>query len=402
MTPRLFTQFAAAAVLTNTIAAALGQEVRPAPRADRPVPVAVRFENDGAVLRGRVFMPGGETEVPAVVILGGGERGPQTEMKRRLAEHFAEAGVGALIYDSPGTGGSTGNALLQTRDARADEAVAAVRFLAGRERIDADRVGVMGISEGALITMLAAAHDDSIAFAIPVSGGFGVSSREITRYRIETMCLARGVEPAELQKALLLKEILFAMLGDPDGFEWRLMRSKAAQWPDEPWDELIELAATMRARTHDELAPNLDSLRRDLAVFRERPWFGPVVVNPDRFDRFIGMPPEQFQMILERGPLAAGDYEYEKTLQNLEACSTVACPVLAVWGEYDEYLPPHRGAAFLDRCLGRGDNDDVTFVIMPEASHILTKPGPGQRFADGYPEVLSGWVVERFGTPADR
>ena len=76
---------------------------------------------------------------------------------------------------------------------------------------------------------------------------------------------------------------------------------------------------------------------------------------------------------------------------------TLRGAVLAVWGEYDEYLPPHRGAAFLERCLDRGDNNDVTLVIVPRASHILTEPGSSDRFVDGYPEMLSTWVAERFG-----
>ena len=106
-----------------------------------PDPIEVEFENDSAVLRGRVFIPDGKTDVPGVVILGGSERGPQTSMKRRLARRFADAGIAALIYDSPGTGSSTGNAMLQTRDGRADEALAALRCLSEQESVRADQVG---------------------------------------------------------------------------------------------------------------------------------------------------------------------------------------------------------------------------------------------------------------------
>ena len=164
----------------------------------------VEFKDGPAILKGTTFIPDGESGVPGVVILGGSERGPRTRLKERLAEHFAGAGVAALIYDSAGTGQSTGNALLQTRDARAKEAIAAVHCLRSETRPRPDQVGIMGISEGALVTMLAAARDQSVAFAIPVSGGFGVSMMELARYRIEVKGLARRLKPEEIQKALLL------------------------------------------------------------------------------------------------------------------------------------------------------------------------------------------------------
>jgi len=401
MALRLTARLAGMTALCLVLATASGQTAPSIAPGDRPAPVPVRLETDAAVLSGRVFAPAGDAEVPGVVILGGSERGPQTTMKQQLAEHFADAGIAALIYDSPGTGGSTGNALLQTRADRADEAIAGVKFLAGRDGVLSNRVGVMGISEGALVTMLAAARDDSIAFAIPVSGSFGVSTPEVTRYRIETMCLARAVEPEEIQKALLLEEILFALFGNPEGFEWRLIEAKTAGWADEPWDKLIELARTMRyADTPDERSAALESLRSSLVVFRDRPWFAAVVVDPERFDAFMAMDAGKFYMFLRHSPL--GDDDFGKVGQEFEACRSVACPVLAIWGEQDDYLPPHRSAAFLRRCFDNGGNDDVTLVIVPLASHILTEPGSVDRFAAGYPEMLSTWILERFATPADR
>ncbi len=67
--------------------------------------------------------------------------------------------ITALIYDPAGSGQSTGNAPLQTRIARAEEAIAAVQCLRNETRMRPDQVGISGISEGALVTMLAAARD---------------------------------------------------------------------------------------------------------------------------------------------------------------------------------------------------------------------------------------------------
>ena len=353
------------------------------------------FKDGPAILKGTIFLPDGESHVPGVVILGGSERGPRTRLKERLAEHFAGAGVAALIYDSAGTGQSTGNALLQTRDARAVEAIAAVRCLRSETRTRPDQVGILGISEGALVTMLAAARDRSVAFAIPISGGFGVSMTELARYRIEVKSLLRGLKPDEIHKALLLEEILFALMAGPGFVEWRLIDMKAAQWPNENWAELVDIVKTMRRATSPaQRQAKWDALRRTVKAFRSEPWFDLVVVDVDRFDRFMSMSAKRFYMFVEDGPLANGDFD--KVRQELDQYPKVRCPVLAVWGQNDEFLPPRRSAAFLKSCLGRAGHKDATFRILPDAGHILTRSASESRFADGFPDLLTEWLSQRF------
>jgi len=362
----------------------------------------VEFKDGPAILKGTVFLPEGDSAAPGVVILGGSERGPRTRLKECLAEHFAGAGVAALIYDSAGSGQSTGNAHLQTRDARAKEAIAAVNCLQSETWTRPDQVGILGISEGALVTMLAAARDDSVAFAIPVSGGFGVSMMELARYRIEVKGLGRRLKPEETQKALLLEEILFALMAGPDLFEWRLIDLKAAQWSNENWGELAGIVKAVRqASSPTERQERWDALRMTMKTFRPEPWFDLVVVDVDRFDRFMSMSAEHFYAFLENGPLANGDFD--KVRQELEQYPKVLCPVLAVWGENDEFLPPNRSAAFLKSCLSRAGHKDATFRIVPSASHILTRGADDGRFADGFPDLLTEWLSERFAPipPAD-
>jgi pimeloyl-ACP methyl ester carboxylesterase len=103
---------------------------------------------------------------------------------------------------------------------------------------------------------------------------------------------------------------------------------------------------------------------------------------------------EPFYLFLERGPLASGDLD--KVRQELEQCPKVRCPVLAVWGENDEFLPPHRSAVFLKGCLRRAGHADATFRIMPGATHILTRGEGDDKFVDGFLGMLSDWLRKRF------
>jgi imidazolonepropionase-like amidohydrolase/pimeloyl-ACP methyl ester carboxylesterase len=391
---------AAAAQLPATSQASPGNTITDGARWTK---AAADFRDGPAILKGTIFIPDGESAVPGVVILGGSERGPRTRMKERLAEHFASTGVAALIYDSAGTGQSTGNALLQTRAARAEEAIAAVHCLRSAARTHPDHVGILGISEGALVTMLAAARDQSVAFALPVSGGFGVPMMELARYRIEVKGMLRGLKPQEIQKALLLEEILFALMAGPNSFEWRLIDMKAGQWSNEAWRELADIVKVVHQATSPvERQEKWDALRRTMKSFRSEPWFDLVVVDVDRFDRFMSMSTEHIYTFLEKGPLANGDFD--KVRQELNQYPKVSCPVLAVWGENDEFLPPHRCAGFLKSCLKRAGHKDATFHIVPDASHILTTGGDDGRFAGAFPDLLTEWLSQRFvlATPADK
>jgi pimeloyl-ACP methyl ester carboxylesterase len=269
--------------------------------------------------------------------------------------------------------------MLQTRADRAVEALAAARCLASQDRVRPNAVGILGISEGAMVTLFAAARDESIAFAIPVSGAFGVPMLEQARYRIEVMGLARGMNQDDLQKALLLEELLFALLVGPDRFEWRLIEMKAAQWPDEPWLAVIDGARNMKAAaTIEQRQEYWSQLTEALRFWRSEPWFKLVVVDVDRFDRLTALSAAQFSILLDHGPLAAGDFA--KVSHELRAYPNVRCSVLAIWGSKDEYLPPNRSSSFLRMCLCDAGNTDATYRIVPDASHILTVPGSDEQF----------------------
>ena len=226
---------------------------------------------------------------------------------------------------------------------------------------------------------------------------------ELARYRIEVKSLIRGLKPDEVQKALLLEEILFALMAGPDFFERRLIDMKAAQWSNESWRELVDIVKAMRRATSlTERREKWDALRRTIKTFRSEPWFDLVVVDVDRFDRFMSLSAEHFYTFLEKGPLANGDLD--KVRQELDQCPKVRCPVLAVWGENDEFLPPHVSATFLKSCLSRTGHKDATFRIVRNASHILTSTGGDGRFADGFPALLTEWLSQRFAPamPTDR
>jgi uncharacterized protein len=128
--------------------------------------------NGGVTLHGTVVAPAAAEEVrrPAIVMLSGA--GPVTrEELQAEAEAYARHGIVSLIYDKRTTGYSM---LHRDYSVLADDALAGVQVLRGRDEVDPARVGIWGLSEGAWVAPLAASRSADVAFVITV-GAIGVS-----------------------------------------------------------------------------------------------------------------------------------------------------------------------------------------------------------------------------------
>ena len=349
----------------------------------------VEFRNGTTVLRGTIIQPAASGPGPGVVILGGSERGARNAYKRRIASDFAASGISALVYDSPGTGASTGNAVLQTKDDRVVEALAAVRFLRGRPGIEPHTVGLWGISEGSGIALLAAGKDPEVAFVVSVSPALGVAPVEISRFRIEMTGYENRFSQEDIGRALVLEEILYELFSGAGLAEWRLIGMKVRNWQEEPWAELIEaVKGARRAALPEERKKTKDALIKCLDFWKEKGWFRLAVPDVGRFERLAALEAEAFLAFLDNNPWARGDW-----LDHLRASaelSGVRSPVLAIWGENDLFLPPHRSAAVLRRLL-QGTKIDLTIEILPGIGHTMAYSGQTD-ISPKYTEIVKDWL----------
>jgi dienelactone hydrolase len=125
----------------------------------------VRIPVRDTVLDGTVFVPREPGRYPAVVFVHGAGRGSRSTLVDQ-AESLARAGIVALIYEKRTVGYSFAN---RDFDLLANDALAAVRLLRERPRVDPSRVGLWGVSEGGWVVPLAAARSSDVAFVILVS-----------------------------------------------------------------------------------------------------------------------------------------------------------------------------------------------------------------------------------------
>ena len=359
-----------------------------------PTTEEVTFINKEDILAGTLYLPQ-EKPYPAVVLLTGSNRGPRGPLLRRIAEHFAQHGIGVLHYDSAGTGRSTGNAALQSREDRAEEAISAVRFLRTQQRFDPNHVGLWGASEGASIALLAAAtYGQEVSFVIAVSGGVqtGGSIFEQTYHSAEKFAHAHNLTLDEMLKIITLEQISYVFFHGLDILDWNLIETRTTRWPDEPWGEYITIA---RMRTYpqglntEEKQQVLESFRYVMRTFMEANWSKLEPWQERNVNQVLNLDAEQFFTFLEMRPV---DQDWDWDLRR--KAEKVTCPVLSIFGEDDDAVPANLVATRLRQYLSNANNQDFEVKIIPGAGHYLTRSGSGWtgEFVTGYLDTMTSWI----------
>jgi pimeloyl-ACP methyl ester carboxylesterase len=172
-------------------------------------------DSDNTVtLAGTLTMPKGDGPFPAVVLVTGS--GPQDRDESLMghkpflviADYLTRHGIAVLRYDDRGFGASTGNFVTATTEDFASDAAAGIAFLAGHEKIDAARIGLVGHSEGGLIGAMLAAADERLAHVVLLSGP-GIPGDEVIRTQSAALTEAAG-QPRNSDDVKLIDEVMEA------------------------------------------------------------------------------------------------------------------------------------------------------------------------------------------------
>jgi alpha/beta superfamily hydrolase len=170
---------------TLQIALPGGTTIEAGPAAEYPFDVEeVRVPSGGTTLGGVLLLPRvrklvGTTgqrlsevtiRLPAVTVLhGSGESDRDNVWAYTFAWAMARTGFVTLFLDKRGSGASGGDWRTTGLDGLADDAVAGIDRLRAHPRVDAARVGVVGLSQGGLVAALATRARADLAFAISIS-----------------------------------------------------------------------------------------------------------------------------------------------------------------------------------------------------------------------------------------
>ncbi|WP_039825961.1 alpha/beta hydrolase family protein [Nocardia testacea] len=169
----------------------------------------VSYPSGGITVAGTLTRPAATTgPLPAVVLIGGS--GPQDRNEEiaghrpflLLADTLTRAGYAVLRTDDRGVGGTGGNLNQANYPDLAGDIEAGLRFLRARPEIDADRIGLLGHSEGGYLAPLVAARpENGIAFTILMAAP-AVPGTEIILAQGRRTFLEAGATPDRLDAHL--------------------------------------------------------------------------------------------------------------------------------------------------------------------------------------------------------
>jgi uncharacterized protein len=275
----------------------------------------VTFEHQGTRLTGVFRRPAGDRPHGAVAFVDGS--GPaERDGWDDEAEALAAAGFASLAWDKPGCGGSGGDWRDQSLHDRAAEALAAVACLAAQEGVDPRRIALLGASQGGWVGPLAASRSDEVAAVVSLSGP-GVSPYAQEAYRVEHMLRDAGAE-----------------------------------------DQVADALAFFHQRA-DRLrrGDDLEQVLADQLIHRDAPWY-PVLGDDG---------------VVEHLAFMARIYDYDP----VPALERVTCPLLAIWGQRDIYVPVAASVERFAAALGRAGNGSFRLEVVPDADHGLRLPATG-------------------------
>jgi pimeloyl-ACP methyl ester carboxylesterase len=204
----------------------------------------VSIPANGFALAGTLSQPSGsppagmDGRFPAIVLVSGSGPADRDEtvagipIFAQLANALADGGYYVLRYDKRGVGQSGGRAESATLQDYGEDVLAAVKFLQDRKDVDKKHIVLVGHSEGAWTSLIAADRDDDIAAVALVAGPSGTGGNlvlEQQQYLLSKSNLSAADQRAKIE---LQRRIQAAVLGAGD---WTGIPIPLKVQADTPW-----------------------------------------------------------------------------------------------------------------------------------------------------------------------
>lgn len=321
----------------------------------------VEIPNGSIHLSGTLTLPSGGGPHPCIVLLTGhGMEARDAEalgfrFLESMAQRLARRGLAVLRCDKRGTGKSTGNFREATLEDFAEDALATVRFLKLRKKIDGKRVGLCGHSEGGWTAALAASRSEDLDFLILLAT-FGIPVEGADRIQLEAMAKARGSTAEEIERIRLLQERVYAA-------------ARAG-----------EVTGDLESEIHEQVKVQFDKVPEN-----QRP---PICAFVQKeIDRILS---PNFRYLLEYSPP--------------EVLKQIRCPTLAVFGESDSAVPAEVNQIAMREAFRAGGKASLTLRVIPEANHVFMTADIGtpeeipylkKEFAPGFLDAVAEWVLDK-------
>ena len=316
----------------------------------------------GVRLAGTLTIPKNESK-PGVAILISGS-GPQDRdeslMNHKpfwvIADHLSRNGIAVLRFDDRGVGKSTGDFSKATTLDFVSDVEAVVKFLKEDTRLDSQKIGLVGHSEGGIIAPLVAEKDSDVRFIVMLAGP-GVNGKEISVDQADAILRASGVSGENRDRQRKIQAILLRLAEQKPALSEEDYKSQA----------LAEIEPLL---TDNEKSKNAGKEMVDVAVAQVlTPWFN-------------------FFLTHEPAPV----------LEKL------TCSVLALNGEKDLQVTPELNIPAIQKALEKAPTKDFEVIELDGLNHLFQKCRTGlvteygeltETFNSAALDKMSAWIKER-------
>ncbi len=162
-------------------------------------PTELSYLSHGDTLVATLLLPAGKGPFPgAVIVHGSGSSDRRNPWTQAYVEALVQRGIAVLYPDKRGSGNSQGDWHAATFELLADDALAGFEQLLGVPKVDPERAGLIGFSQGGDIVPLTATRSTRVRFAIDVSGSV-VPLLEQIGDEIRQAGLQEGLHEEQLQ-----------------------------------------------------------------------------------------------------------------------------------------------------------------------------------------------------------
>jgi pimeloyl-ACP methyl ester carboxylesterase len=322
-----------------------GERVAPPKRPQEPQPPfpysaeEVSYENKeaGIKIAGTLTLPKEGGPFPVVLLISGS--GPQDRNEEIAghkpfllwADYLTRRGIAVLRVDDRGVGGTGGKPLESTIEDHVGDALAGVEYLKSRSDIDAQKIGLMGHSEGGLVAPAAAAKSGDVAFIVLLAGT-GVSGEEVLYSQGKLIAKAAGASDETAAQNEAMQRKIFAIVKETD----------------DPAAAAIKLAALVI-----EITVSLTEEQKKAV------------------EASAGLAEQQMKMVLTPW------FRHFLTYDPGPVLEKVKCPVLAICGEKDLQVDPKLNLPPIEAALKAAGNKDYTIKELPGLNHLLQQSKDG-------------------------
>ncbi len=326
--------------------------------------VSYRNVADNVKLAGTLTLPEGKGKFTAVLLISGSgsQDRDSTIYGHRpflvLSDYLTRRGIAVLRVDDRGVGGSDVGSLSVTSENFMHDVLAGVSFLKNRKDIDAQRIGLIGHSEGGMISVMAAARSNDVAFIVLLAG-MGQTGDEVLQTQTALIQRASGAGPDVVTNAVtLIRNINAVAKVETDGTRIQQGVESAIAKQIAPMNEEQRLA----------FAPVESSFRSTMGIYK-LPWY-----------RFFVM------------------YDPRPDLMKVKV------PVLALNGELDLQIAWKENLERIANGLKAGGNKDVIVKSLPRLNHLFQTSETGlpaeyakieETISPVVLETISHWISER-------